>query len=638
MNSLLTIAVLFQLGLSGDIKFEAETLELGPGVLRTKGPFSLSNGRTRISGEALRLVDDPGCASKALHMGDAKVKWGAETELQARSAKLCLGSGSMTLSDVQLTAPNLRIRGAEVTTSLDERRLKVTRGSFTRCDCDEPSWMVDFKSAEIDAEGAWVDWPVLSLSTTPVLTVPKWYAPFGSRRSGLLAPTIGWRGDTGLSLEQPLYWAINDESDLTVSGGSYGLEEAIAGLEGRWLGRKSTLNHLNIDLVGQKLRGHGSIIHAPGPLLLNMGGEVITHPNHRNDFIDIWSERAFRDSFLFGRLDLRDKTYGVGTTVYLSQTSRRESLNAPERWIESRWIWSPDISAVEPNLAGRLLYGRGSDGALYRFAQMSAQLKAPVWLGPVFITPYVGGGFSAHNQSPSELRTDRYGSAGGELSLTWRRAWSALIHELSILVDAHWTQAYQPADRVDSWVRRRELNIHGVSLRSVLHRPGLLSDIRFRQGGRSTDGELHIASLGSSGLIRAHGLGVRWLTQDVDFIWSSLHLGQMGSLGMGASYIKMGTKGELPIWSELPDAPLRGVVGPVGESTHSVSPQVSFTVGSLHLEYAGAVDLREPTFAGQSGVIGWTSGCQCWSVKLSAQWYGSRRTPDFFMRFDLTPP
>jgi LPS-assembly protein len=93
----------------------------------------------------------------------------------------------------------------------------VENPSITSCDGDKPDWKITGKKLDVTIEGyGYVTSAALWAKSVPVL-----YSPFLAfpakikRQSGLLVPQIGTSQRKGFEFIQPLYWAINDQSDAT---------------------------------------------------------------------------------------------------------------------------------------------------------------------------------------------------------------------------------------------------------------------------------------------------------------------------------------------------------------------------------------------------------------------------------------
>ncbi len=89
--------------------------------------------------------------------------------------------------------------------------------AITSCDSDKPDWKITGKKLDVTVEGyGYVTGAALWAKSVPVL-----YSPFLAfpakikRQTGLLVPQIGISERKGFEFIQPLYWAINAQSDAT---------------------------------------------------------------------------------------------------------------------------------------------------------------------------------------------------------------------------------------------------------------------------------------------------------------------------------------------------------------------------------------------------------------------------------------
>ena len=98
----------------------------------------------------------------------------------------------------------------------DQYRLK--NASYTTCPVGDDDWYLRVKDLEIDntrqvgtAHGAYIEF-----KGTPILYTPWINFPLNNqRKSGLLAPTFGTTGKSGLELSLPWYWNIAPNYDAT---------------------------------------------------------------------------------------------------------------------------------------------------------------------------------------------------------------------------------------------------------------------------------------------------------------------------------------------------------------------------------------------------------------------------------------
>ncbi len=93
----------------------------------------------------------------------------------------------------------------------------VERPAITSCDGDTPDWKITGKKLDVTLEG----YGYVTGAALWARSLPVFYAPFLAfpakikRQTGLLAPQIGTSERKGFEFTQPLFWAINDQSDAT---------------------------------------------------------------------------------------------------------------------------------------------------------------------------------------------------------------------------------------------------------------------------------------------------------------------------------------------------------------------------------------------------------------------------------------
>lgn len=89
--------------------------------------------------------------------------------------------------------------------------------TLSSCNCIDPAWNIGFSSGDYDTKDKWVNTynTTLYIKGVPVLYTPYFgFSTDKTRRSGILAPTIGYSGDEGLLYAQPLYYAPTIDFDL----------------------------------------------------------------------------------------------------------------------------------------------------------------------------------------------------------------------------------------------------------------------------------------------------------------------------------------------------------------------------------------------------------------------------------------
>lgn len=114
--------------------------------------------------------------------------------------------------DAHGTAENLEFLGQE--------KYRVTQGSYTTCSEGNDDWFMRSSEMELDratqigtAYHSSVYFKGVPFLYTPWLTFPL----NNQRKSGLLPPTLGSSGKSGLEFSLPYYWNISPEQDATLT-------------------------------------------------------------------------------------------------------------------------------------------------------------------------------------------------------------------------------------------------------------------------------------------------------------------------------------------------------------------------------------------------------------------------------------
>ena len=93
----------------------------------------------------------------------------------------------------------------------------VEEGQITTCPPDRKEMVLCFSKAKIDQKYVFSTNNSLRLFRVPFAYLPLFFYPVGERRSGLLAPTIGFNSYNNLIYQQPIYWAISRDKDATLT-------------------------------------------------------------------------------------------------------------------------------------------------------------------------------------------------------------------------------------------------------------------------------------------------------------------------------------------------------------------------------------------------------------------------------------
>ena len=150
--------------------------------------------------------------------GNVVADWGPD-HMEADTAEFDLKNktGWLTHGQIFVAEPHLYFQGQYIEKHLGDT-YSFTNATVTACDGDSPAWSLHSAEGEVTLEGYATLWHSrLNVKDTPVMYTPFMVLPVKrSRQSGLLVPETGFSSRLGFYVNQPLYWAIDEESDLTV--------------------------------------------------------------------------------------------------------------------------------------------------------------------------------------------------------------------------------------------------------------------------------------------------------------------------------------------------------------------------------------------------------------------------------------
>ena len=125
--------------------------------------------------------------------------------------------GTITEGTIFLHENHFYIRGKKIE-KLGEREYAIEKASLSSCDGERPSWKITGRKVNIEVEGQ----GVIKHAALWAKDVPVFYTPYLSfpattrRKSGFLMPEFGASDRKGKRFITPFFWAINDQSDMTL--------------------------------------------------------------------------------------------------------------------------------------------------------------------------------------------------------------------------------------------------------------------------------------------------------------------------------------------------------------------------------------------------------------------------------------
>ncbi len=145
-----------------------------------------------------------------------------ETTIQAAELHYNLNTGFGSIFYGKVFNDQYTLKG-QLIRKVSEDRFLTTEGEYTTCkDCAE-SWKLAARNVDMTVDGyAFMDSVFIKIKDIPTLYLPYLIVPVKTRRqSGLLFPRTGASEANGFVYVQPLYLALDDHQDMTLSYGKY---------------------------------------------------------------------------------------------------------------------------------------------------------------------------------------------------------------------------------------------------------------------------------------------------------------------------------------------------------------------------------------------------------------------------------
>lgn len=186
--------------------------------------------------------------------GNVDISWSKdrltadEAEFDLNSRKGWLKDGFVYIDDAHLYFSGARIEKHEGDT------YSFRDATVTSCDKPEDAWSFDLDKGEITIEGyAWLEGATFNVADVPVAYSPYLILPAKTKRqSGLLMPSFGTSSRNGFFYNQPIYWAIDEESDATFYENYMNLRGLNQGIEYRHTPNANTKGLWRFDWLNDK--------------------------------------------------------------------------------------------------------------------------------------------------------------------------------------------------------------------------------------------------------------------------------------------------------------------------------------------------------------------------------------------------
>lgn len=187
-------------------------------VYEAEGSVVVQQGSLKLTADRASIQALPGIvtATGHVHLTDP------QTDLTAEQLELNVNTEAGVVTHGQLFYPsrNSLVNG-RLLQRFSEYHYRVKDGSFTNCDAQDgevPAWRIRAKDIDLKIgdsvafKGAW-----LCVNDVSAIPLPTLSYPLAKRKTGFLAPFVGYDNRFGFHAEQGFYWAINPSQDLTIT-------------------------------------------------------------------------------------------------------------------------------------------------------------------------------------------------------------------------------------------------------------------------------------------------------------------------------------------------------------------------------------------------------------------------------------
>ncbi|MDR3640291.1 MAG: LPS assembly protein LptD [Humidesulfovibrio sp.] len=416
----------------------------GSEYIEAVGGATLVRGLNTLKADFIRYYQD---SRWVILRGNVRVLWEGDV-LEAQEAEFDLSSmqGWLKHGKIFVSKSNVRVQ-TEFARRYGPSNYRFENAKFTGCDGEKPAWSFSAAEGDIDLTGRTNLWH----SRFNILDQPVGYLPFislpgnGRRQSGLLAPDISRSTMRGYSVNQPYFWALNEEQDLTFYENAMSRRGLMQGVEYRDTENSRTkgdwhLDFLNDRMSAKEIYDSNSNLHSDGLSRSNSNRwwlrskfngfvadpawnfkldlDMVSDQNYLREFSSGASGfESSRQNFLkdFGRdIDTADSLTRT-STAFLSRSWEKVGVTAKVAWTENLAYMNgnnptskdpttqslPEINAFifKDALAGtpfdleassRFNYFWRQYGTRAMRTDLHPSLSLPLPLGPVTFIPTAG--------------------------------------------------------------------------------------------------------------------------------------------------------------------------------------------------------------------------------------------------------
>lgn len=206
---------------------------------------SLLDGQIQVKSEDSEIKQDTFAQFKGkVEIDSSKIKIKADEAVFNRQTQTLIATGNVSFQDQNITVSSQYVRLNRVSNELvieqafyqlntvqgrgkaekiaisQQTGINLLESTFSTCPVDDEMWRIQASNIEISpnqSRGV-VKHARFYIKDVPVLYLPYFSFPINDQKqSGILYPLLSTSSSTGISIEQPIYWNIAPNYDLTFS-------------------------------------------------------------------------------------------------------------------------------------------------------------------------------------------------------------------------------------------------------------------------------------------------------------------------------------------------------------------------------------------------------------------------------------
>jgi LPS-assembly protein len=388
------------------------------------------NGNVVVSGNVVMRQGDRSIKTDHLEYdaqeGKAKLEGGVEYKDPQLTVRGNSGSYSPTLGTefegTEFELPARNARGAARSMQVDPNGKVTLEGvSFTTCPVEDVAWQMKAKSMELDTRtqigtgrGTSVEF-----KGVPIVYLPLVSFPIGTqRKSGFLFPGIGGSSRSGVQIDEPYYWNIRPNFDLTAQPVYYGKRGLDLSGEMRFLTRRQrgtlSWNYLPSDDLTGTDRSRLQLAHVaelPGEWRFRIDATDVSDSDYFEDFAQGPEGTSVAFAERLAEATYRDEHLNVRAQLQQFQTIDDELADLDRPYARTPRIlasgdWDSGLGAIEYGFDGEFVNFDRNEGVTGWRLDVAPRLGLD-WSAPgFFVRPSAGFRYTQYDLKDQAPGTD----------------------------------------------------------------------------------------------------------------------------------------------------------------------------------------------------------------------------------------